>query len=246
MPTIIDRSTWPRRHHLAFFEGFSQPHFQLTSEVDATALVSALGRTGEGVFPAMLHAVTWASNAETAFRLRLRWPDPAAPAQVVLHDRVHPSFTAKVEVPLGDRHAPGCDLPLFGYATALFHDHYATFRDRVRAVSERVRHEPDLVAHAATDTDQLLFVSSLPWMSFSSVTHAMHAPQRDSTPRVMWGRFERRGDRSVVQVSAQVHHGLADGGHVARWFERLSRRLAEPTWLTAPARSVVSPASPVG
>jgi chloramphenicol O-acetyltransferase len=229
MPTLIDRSTWPRRHHLAFFEGFHQPHFGLTSTVDATALVGALRDHGSKPFAAMLHAVTWATNGEEALRLRLRWSDENSPAQVVLHDVVHPSFTAAVESP--DPSAPGCDLPLFAYATARYSPDFATFARRVAEVSERVRDDPDLVAHAAQDTDELIFVSSVPWMPYTAVSHAMLDPARDSVPRIMWGRFVEEGGRTTVSVSVHVHHGLADGGHVARWFRRLQARLDAPGWL---------------
>ena len=229
MPTTIDRATWPRRHHLAFFEGFAQPHYCLTSTVDATALVAALRASGAKPFAAMLHAVTWATNAEQALRIRLRWTHENSPAQVVLHDVIHPSFTAAVESP--DPTAPGCDLPLFAYATARYSPHFPTFARRVAEVSARVRTDPDLVAHATQDTDELIFVSSLPWMSYSAVSHAMLDPARDSVPRIMWGRFAEEDGRTTVSVSVQVHHGLADGGHVARWLRRLQSRLDAPGWL---------------
>lgn len=229
MPTFIDRATWPRRHHLAFFEGFAQPHFGLTSTVDVTAFLAALREQGCGPFAAMLHAVTWATNAEEALRLRLRWNDENSPAQVVLHDVVHPSFTAAVDSP--DPSAPGCDLPLFAYATARFSPDFPTFAQRVAEVSERVRSDPDLVAHAAQDSDELVFVSSVHWMTYTAVSHAMLDPARDSVPRIMWGRFSEVGGRTTVSVSLHVHHGLADGGHVARWLGRLQDRLSAPEWL---------------
>ena len=234
MPLFIDRTTWPRRHHLAFFETFAQPHFCITREVDASRLWAALETTPHKPFAAMLHATTRACNEEEVFRLRLRWPEAVAgsstePAALVLHDVVHPSFTARVD-PV-DPSAPGCDLPLFAYATARYCPSFPDFAERVAAVSQAVRHDPDLVAHAAADTDDLVFVSSLPWMSYTAVSHAMLDPTRDCTPRVMWGRIEPRGGRKVLSVSVQVHHGLADGGHVARWFRRLQARLDEPDWL---------------
>ena len=231
MPTVIDRATWPRRHHLAFFETFEQPHFCITSEVDVTRLVARMRAVGQRPFPAMLYATTRASNAEAALRLRLRWTDAEAPAELVLHDVIHPSFTAKVHLPEAHATAPGCDLPLFGYATARYTSDFGTFAQNVAAAAASVQADPDLEAHAALDTDDLLFVSSLPWMSYTSVSHAMMVPKRDCTPRVMWGRFVERGDRTIVSTSLQVHHGLADGGHVARWFRRLTQLVEQPDWL---------------
>ncbi len=229
MPTEIDRASWPRRHHLAFFENFAQPHFCLTAEVDVTRLQRALDRLDRKPFAAMLYATLRACNEEEAFRLRLRW-DGEGEAGLTLHEVVHPSFTAGME-PSGDA-APGCDLPLFAYATAQFDPCFATFAERVTAVSRAVRQAPDLVAHAVQDADDLVFVSCIPWMSYTAVSHAMQDPSRDCIPRVMWGRIEEKGARWVVPVSVQVHHGLADGGHVARWYRRLQTHLDAPLWLS--------------
>ena len=128
--------------------------------------------------------------------------------------------------------APGCDLPLFAYATAPFDLSFETFSARVAAASHAVRQASDLVARAMQDTEDLVYVSSLPWMSYTAVSHAMQDPTRDCIPRVMWGRIEERGARWVLPVSVQVHHGLADGGHVARWFRRLQTPLDAPDWLS--------------
>ena len=228
MPTLINRSSWPRRHHLAFFETFAQPHFSITSEVDATAMLRVLAPSTYKPFAALLYATSRACNEEESFRLRLRWSG-SEPAELVLHDVVHPSFTARVD-PV-EPAAPGCDLPLFSYASARFGVSFSEFVERVRAASEATRHDPDLLARAAVDRDDQIFVSSIPWMSFTAVSHAMHAPRRDCTPRVMWGRIEARGERAVLSVSVQVHHGLVDGGHVARWFRRLQAHLDTPDWL---------------
>ena len=142
MPTEIDRATWPRRHHLAFFETFAQPHFCLTTEVDATELRRALDRLEQKPFAALLYATTRACNEEEAFRLRLRW-NAEGEARLILHEVVHPSFTAGVGASRAA--APGCDLPLFAYATAPFDLSFETFSARVAAASHAVRQASDLV-----------------------------------------------------------------------------------------------------
>jgi len=237
MPTSIDLERWPRRNHFRFFSGFDQPHFQVTSLVDVTALDAHIRADGGSRFAAMLHATMWATQAEAALRLRIRWTDDEP--EVVLHDVVHPSFTAPVTTSEADRQWPGCDLPLFGYTTAHFTEHYADFSKRVQLAARRVADDTDVDSQAALDTDDLVYVSSLPWMTFSSLQHAMHTPSRDSTPRITWGRFQAVGARVEVSVSLQAHHGLADGGHVARWFRVLQQRVDTPTWTSS--ASVASP-----
>ncbi len=236
MPTSIDLERWPRRSHFRFFSGFEQPHFQVTSSVDVTALDAYIRANGGSRFAAMLHATMWATQAEAALRLRIRWQDDEP--EVVLHDVVHPSFTAPVDTPEADRQWPGCDLPLFGYTTALFTEDYSDFASRVRSAAQRVASDADVTRQAALDADNLVYVSSMPWMTFSSLQHAMHTPARDSTPRITWGRFQAAGPRVEVSVSLQAHHGLADGGHVARWFRTLQQRVVQPEWLSSAESAV--------
>ena len=237
MPHTLDLSSWPRRHHFRFFVDFEQPHFQLTSSIDVTALDAVIREQGDSRFAAMLHATMWATQAEEVLRMRIRWSEGAP--EVVVHETVHPSFTAPVQLAEADRQWPGCDLPLFAYTTAHYLADYGGFRARVRAAQERVARDADVDSQAAQDTDDLVFVSSTPWMSFSGLQHAMKNARTDSTPRITWGRFIRCDGRVEVSVSLQVHHGLADGGHVARWFRRLQERVAQPQWVLSAARPPV-------
>ena len=44
-------------------------------------------------------------------------------------------------------------------------------------------------------------------------------PHRVARPRITWGRFTEVHKRVIMPLSVQVHHGLADGYHVGRFFE---------------------------
>lgn len=231
--TVLNLAEWPRRHHLAFFCGFEQPHFQLTSRVDVTVLHSACKARGVGLFGALLYCTTRAANEETALRMRLRWIGDNDLPDVVVHDAVHPSFTAAVPLSEADAAAPGCDLPLFGYATARYSQQFSEFARRVGAASKAVAGDADIETQASWDTDDLLFVSSVPWLDLCSVQHAMACARTDSTPRIFWGRVVAAGERREVGLSLQAHHGLVDGGHVGRWFQRVSALVADPSWLDA-------------
>ena len=67
--------------------------------------------------------------------------------------------------------------------------------------------------------DDYLFISSLPWVRFTSVSHPIQMNPVDSIPRITWGRFAEEHKRVIVPLSVQVHHGLADGYHVGLFFQ---------------------------
>ncbi|WP_368731474.1 CatA-like O-acetyltransferase [Desulfonatronum sp. SC1] len=43
----------------------------------------------------------------------------------------------------------------------------------------------------------------------------VHLKPADSFPRIIWGRFMKRGHGHVMSLNVQVHHGLADGLHIS-------------------------------
>ena len=47
----------------------------------------------------------------------------------------------------------------------------------------------------------------------------------DSNPRITWGKSFRQEGRTLLPVTLLVHHALADGIHLARFYEALDREL---------------------
>ena len=48
----------------------------------------------------------------------------------------------------------------------------------------------------------------------------------DSNPRFSWGKFTEENGRVTLPVSLFVNHALADGLHIARFFQGLETELA--------------------
>ena len=47
-----------------------------------------------------------------------------------------------------------------------------------------------------------------------------------SDPRSNWGKYVTRDGRTTLPVTLTVHHALADGLHISRFYENLDRELA--------------------
>ena len=109
---------------------------------------------------------------------------------------------------------------------------YYKFRDDVREFVreagvevERVRGRDDIER-----SEQANFVrfSVLPWLDFTSLSHARDFTQNDSIPRITWGKITETSGRRSMPVSIHVHHALADGLHVAQFLEQLQKLFADP------------------
>jgi len=199
----IDIETWPRRDTYRFYGDLDYPHYNVCAEVDITHLDRQCNKGDTSLFKAVLFGVTLAANAIEEFRTRIR------PSGIVLHDAVHPSFT----VLTGDHQ--------FSFCEAIFTDELIPFFGRVDRAISRAKAHPYLEDEPGRD--DLLYLSSLPWVRFTSISHPIHMHPTDSIPRLSWGRFSADGNRMMMPLSVQVHHGLADGYHVGQFFDRFQK-----------------------
>ena len=200
----IDLEHWPRRPHFELFRSYELPHLAVTAPVDVTALKAGAARRGLSLFHALVWAATRAANEVPELRQRIRGKT------VVEHDRVHPSFTAAgPDETFLWCHARWDPDPRGFAAAALAAERAAAARDPL----------------AEETGDDLLFVTSLPWLSFTALQHPMRVPG-DCVPRIAWGRLERVADRDRLPLALQAHHALVDGLHVARFFRQFDEAVA--------------------
>lgn len=206
-PRRLDLSTWNRREHFAFYRGYDNPYFNVCGPVDVTRLLQRCrSEGGPSFFLASLWASLAAVNEIEELRYRIRGDD------VVVHERVHGGST--VLVPDGTFR--------FGYFD--YDPDFSTFAEVAAAVLERVRAEMGPL-EARPERDDLIHHSIIPWIAFTSFSHARRWGTDDSVPKVVFGRHHRVEDADRMPVSIEVHHALADGLHVGRFFERFQHHL---------------------
>ncbi|MEO1413610.1 MAG: CatA-like O-acetyltransferase, partial [Bacteroidota bacterium] len=93
------------------------------------------------------------------------------------------------------------------------------------AAVARMQQNPSMEDEAGRD--DYLFLSAVPWVSFTSVQHAMPYHPGDSVPRIVWGKYFREGDRTQLPFSVQAHHAVVDGWHVGQYLQTLQALLDE-------------------
>lgn len=205
---IIDLETWPRREHFAKYGGFRYPHFSMCAPVDLTALRPAVKERGVSLTAGILYVITRSANEIPEFRYRIRGDT------VVEHEVVHPSLTVLVE---GD---------LFAFAQVDYTPDFGVFAREVAERFAQAREQPTLADEP--DRDDLLFMTAIPWVSFTSFSHPMPTLPADSIPRFAWGKAFPDGDRLRMPLSVQGHHALFDGLHMGRYYERVEAYLRDP------------------
>lgn len=209
---ILELDTWPRRHHFDLFRTYTQPDFNVTAPVDVTAFHAHVRERGAPFMVATTYVLARAANEYQPFRWRIRGE------QVVEHDVVHPSVTAAEE-----------HDDLFRFCALPYSPHAPTFLSGAADALRASREQPHV--RITPGQDELLYLSSLPWLAFTGITHAQSLTPPDSIPRLTTGRFTPQNGRLTMPLSVQVHHALMDGRHVAEYFARVQTLLDDPTLL---------------
>lgn len=206
----IDLSSYPRADILRAFVDRQIPQFSLTCEVDVSGLHKACEARGVSFFLGISHAVSCAVNAVPQFRHRV------IDGALYEYERTDPGYTVARE---GD---------LFSFCDGVHLEDFGTYCAEAQARMAAVKAEPDLTV---CEKHHMFFISCLPWLSFTGFTHP-YDPIYGYIPIITLGKFVERGGAVVMPVAVQVHHGVVDGVHVARFYRELEERAAcEPSWL---------------
>ena len=204
----VNLETWSRREHFKFFSGFDHPHFNICANVDLTAFYPAVKQRRVSFTVAIVYLIARAANAIPEFRYRIRQ------GAVVEHEVVHPSTTILTKD------------DLFGFCTFDYVEDFVSFApqaaERIACAQER------LILENAPGRDDLLYMTAIPWVSFTSFTHPMQLHPADSVPRFAWGKYFREGDAIKMPLSAQGHHAVMDGLHLGRFFTLIQDYLDYP------------------
>lgn len=213
----LDIGSWNRRDHFHLFRAYERPFFNLCAPVDVTRLrEQCRGTDGPSFSLAAFWLSLRAANRVEAFRYRLRRDDrEGGPGERVwIHDVIHGGSTIL-------RHDE-----TFGFAYFPF---TSTFGELVAAAAPEIeRVERSTSLDPKNDDDALVHYSVIPWVSFTSFAHARRLDSTDSVPKIVFGRYYEDGARWRMPVSVEVHHALADGLHVGRFFEHFQALLDEP------------------
>jgi chloramphenicol O-acetyltransferase type A len=204
----IDVSSWPRREQFELFRDSHLPYFNVCADVDITATRQAAKARGVPVTAAIVYLIARTANRIQEFRYRIRGQS------VVEHDLVHPASTVMT------------DDDLFTFCFFEYRDDFPAFVDGYCAATAHAQAHPSL--DDPEDRDDLLFMTAIPWVSFTSFSHPVLSIPADSIPRFAWGRFYECNRSVMMPLSVQGHHALMDGLHVGKYFEHYQDFLLNP------------------
>lgn len=212
MAKYLDIENWHRRSIFHFFKGYDNPFFNVCAQVDVTSLLQLTRSTKELSFTLAYHYLALkVVNELEPFHYRLRGE------RVLVHERIHAGTTVLL------------DDGRFTFCYFDYEEDFGKFQAGARASIEQARAAHDRADMGATERDDLIHCSVLPWVSFTSISHARRWGSGESVPKLSFGKhFEERGIIKMP-LSVEVHHALVDGLDVGRYFELVGAYFNAPS-----------------
>ncbi len=205
----IDLEHWKRKEHFQFFYRMDYPQYNICANLDATNFLQFVKSRELSFYYAMVYAATHAANQIEEFLYRIR------EGRVIRHDRVHPSFT--------DLNGGADDL--FKIVNVEMKEDIFEF---VKCAADQSRGQTAYFPfEVMAGRDDFIYITCIPWVSFTHLSHTVTLNRDDATPRISWGKYFTENGRVLLPFSVQVHHALADGVHVGRYLGKLQKLMDE-------------------
>ncbi len=202
----IDIASWSRKKYYEFYKDYTFPFFSLTVQLDITSLFAYVKEQSISFFPTFLYLFMSSLNEIDEFKYRIRGNE------VVLHNEITPSYTVLNE----DN--------LYVFCTTEYDSNYSKFYQQVLEDIKRAKTDDRL--EDIPGRDDLVFVSSIPWMSYTQMTHPIDTAHPDSFPRITFGKYYDESGAIKIPFTVFVHHGLCDGLHVSNLLELIQDKIA--------------------
>lgn len=192
---------WDRQEIFEHYRNSTDPFWSVTYREDISAIRAFARRNRLSFYLVMIWAVTEAVNAVDAFHYTIRGGQPA------YLERRLPSFTILKD---------GRELFQIVTMDRYYADVFAFCRK-----AEELAEKQDCFLDTSKETDELVYISTLPWLDVTSLTNEGMTDPDDSIPRIAWGRYTEEKGKTVTGISFEVNHRLIDGIHIALFSKAL-------------------------
>jgi len=207
MKKLIDIENWNRKEHFHFFSQFSEPFFGVTVKVDCSKAYVKAKEKQVSFFLYYLYQVLKTANGIDNFKYRI------IDNQAYEFDTVNASPT--INRPSGS----------FGFAYMDYFEDEDTFYKNALEEIEKVQKANSLLP--AVSGENVIHFSAIPWIDFTSISHARNFSYPDSCPKISFGKMTEDNGIKTMPISIHVHHGLMDGYHVGLFIDKFQKFMNE-------------------
>ncbi|AZB29627.1 chloramphenicol acetyltransferase [Chryseobacterium balustinum] len=207
MKQLIKLDDWKRKEHFQFFSKFEEPFFGVTINIDCTLAYQQAKEKDNSFFLYYLYRALEAANAIENFRYRI------IDKEVYLFAQINASATIN---------RPD---ETFGFSYMDYDKNEELFYQKAKEEISRVQQSKGLIP--AGSGENVIHFSAVPWLDFTSLSHARSFTFPDSCPKISFGKITENNGKKLMSVSIHAHHGLMDGFHIGLFAENFQELMNE-------------------
>lgn len=206
---FIDINNWSRKDHFLLFNGFTNPNYSVCANLNISNFISYIKSNDLKFYASIIYLITKTTNEITEFKQRVRGEN------VFQHRKIHPIYTTLSD----DR--------TFNFCPSTYSEDFLTSYSNTLTAIEKSK-QKDYVLENDLTKDDVIYITILPWISFTSINHPYHLEPVNSIPLFTVGKYFDQGNDIMMPFAIQAHHGLVDGLHMGEYFEKLQSFLDSP------------------
>lgn len=197
MKQKLNLETWNRKEHFLFFKKMEEPFFGITTTINCTKAYEKAKALDISFFSYYLHKTMVTVNSIEPFRYRI------IEDEIYIFDQIDASATIMRE----DK--------TFGFSLIEYSKDLNKFVEITKKEITRIKTTKGLFTREFAEN--LIHFSALPWINFTSFSHARSFTWPDSCPKISFGKMTEVEGKKTMSMSIHVHHGLMDGYHVGEF-----------------------------
>lgn len=102
--------------------------------------------------------------------------------------------------------------------------------DRIEDFAAKAKEKADrqtdyFVKEGVEGRDDLTYITCIPWVSFTNMSHTISLNKDDAVPRLAWGKYFEENGKIMLPFSVQAHHSFVDSIHMGKYFDALQKCL---------------------
>ena len=174
----------------------------LTVDIDVAPLLTYTRKNNLKFYPAMIWVVSKVINSHNEFKYS--WSNGG---DLIRWDYISPSYT------------------IFNQGDESFSKFVTEYTDNLlefckRTVDDQRKYQTERAI--IKDQPQNFFdVSCLPWVRYKHFDVHVFDEGKFLAPVVTWGKYETESNKALMPLTMNIHHAVADGFHVSRFFNEV-------------------------
>lgn len=208
----IDINKWKRKLAYETFSNYNDPYTGIVAKVDITNIVDFCKTSKVSFYGCMTYFVlksmkeidefSYGYGNDEGKKIVYKY-DTLAATMTVINNSNELNFTRYIE----------------------FEEEMSKFLiEFSKAVTDASNNVPYYKIFGLEDMNKIN-ITCIPWISFSNFKDAVDFKEKNSKPKICWGKYYLENDRYLIDVSLLVNHAFQDGYHMGLFFNNLQQNV---------------------